>query len=78
MELAMRQERGFTREQIMEKQVLADSEQEGAIVADVPPDTPKELVKRMKNAISTNIGLCEIRMNLFLWGLFRVGRQKEN
>ena len=78
MELAMRQGRGFTREQIMEKQLLANREEEAAVAAARTSGAPKELVKRMKNAISTNIGLYEIRMNLFLWGLFRMGRQKEN
>ena len=62
----------------MEKQILADGEQQSAVVADRPLIMPRGLVKRMKNAISTNIGLYEIRMNLFLWGLFRMGRQKEN
>ncbi|MHC4167183.1 MAG: hypothetical protein ACYSWQ_09530 [Planctomycetota bacterium] len=62
----------------MEKQLLANREQESAIAADRPLIMAQGLVKRMKNAISTNIGLYEIRMNLFLWGLFRMGRQKEN
>ena len=78
MELATQQGRGFAREQIMEKQLLANRENKRAMAADRSPGAPKELVKRMKNAISTNIGLYEIRMNLFLWGLFRMGRQKEN
>ncbi len=62
----------------MEKQVIANGEQENTIVPDKPLIMPQGLVKRMKNAISTNVGLYEIRMNLFLWGLFRIGRQKEN
>ena len=62
----------------MEKQVLANREGKSAVAADRAASTPKELVKRMRNAISTNIGLYEIRMNLFLWGLFRTGKQKEN
>ncbi|MHC4353964.1 MAG: hypothetical protein ACYS0H_14745 [Planctomycetota bacterium] len=62
----------------MEKQLLANREQQSVFVADKPAGTPREFVRRMKNAISTNIGLYEIRMNLFLWGLFRMGRQKEN
>ncbi len=62
----------------MEKQVIANREQVSEIVADKPPIMPQGLVKRMKDTISTNIGLYEIRMNLFLWGLFRMGRQKEN
>ena len=62
----------------MEKQVLANREGKSAVAADRTASTPKELVKRMRNAISTNIGLYEIRMNLFLWGLFRMGKQKEN
>ena len=78
MELAMQQGRGFAREQIMEKQLLANREDKGAVAADRKPGAPKELVKRMKSAISTNIGLYEIRMNLLLWGLVRMGRQKEN
>ena len=78
MELAMQQGRGFAREQTMEKQLLANREDKGAVAADRKSGAPKELVRRMKNAISTNIGLYEIRMNLFLWGLFRMGRQKEN
>ena len=59
----------------MADQILANREEKGALTADRIPDTPKELVKRMRDAISTNIGLYEIHMNLFLWGLFR---QKEN
>jgi hypothetical protein len=46
------------------------------------PDRPlirqRGPVERMKNAISTSIGLYEIRMNLFLWELFRPARQKGN
>jgi len=62
----------------MADQILANREEKGALTADRTPGTPKEFVNRVKNAISTNIGLCEIRMNLFLWGLFRMRRQKEN
>jgi hypothetical protein len=64
MELAMQQGRGFAREQIMEKQLLANREDKGAVAAFRKPGAPKELVKRMKSAISTNIDL--------------YGRQKEN
>ena len=78
MELAIQQGRGFIREQVMEKRLLANRENKGDVAADSKPGAPKELVKRMRNAISTNIGLYEIRMNLFLWGLFRMGRQKGN
>ena len=78
MELATQQGRGFAREQIMEKQLLANREDKGDVAADRSSGAPKELVKRVKSAISMNIGLYEIRMNLFLWGLFRMGRQKEN
>ncbi len=62
----------------MGKQVIANREQETTMATDKLLTMPQGLVKRMKNAISTNIGLYEIRMNLFLWGLFRIGRQKEN
>ncbi len=62
----------------MADQMLANKEEAGALATHRIPGAPKELAKRVKNAISTNIGLYEIRMNLFLWGLFRTGRQKEN
>jgi len=62
----------------MADQILANREEAGALTTYRTSGTPKALVKRMKNAISTNIGLYEIRMNLFLWGLFRMGKQKEN
>jgi hypothetical protein len=77
MKLATRQAKGFTREQIMEKQLLGNGEE--AAVAEARTASPsQELVKRVKNAISTNIGLYEIRVNLFLWGLFRATSQKDN
>ena len=62
----------------MADQMVAHREEEDAVAADGTAGTPTELIKRMKDAISTNIGLYEIRINLFLWGLFRMGRQKEN
>lgn len=62
----------------MAKQIPFNIEQENAIAADKPLITQRRLAERMKNAISTNIGLYEIRMNLFLWELFRPARQKEN
>ena len=62
----------------MANQILANRREEGLLIADRTAAAPKTLVERMKDAISTNIGLYEIRMNLFLWGLFRTGRQKEN
>jgi hypothetical protein len=62
----------------MADQMLANKEEAGALATHRTSGTPKELVKRVRNAVSTNIGLYEIRMNLFLWGLFRTGRQKEN
>ena len=62
----------------MADQMVANREEGDTVAADRTAGTPKELLKRMKDAISTNIGLYEIRMNLFLWGLFKMGRQKEN
>jgi len=62
----------------MADQMLANKEEVGALTTYRTSGAPKALVKRVKNVISTNIGLYEIRMNLFLWGLFRTGRQKEN
>ncbi len=62
----------------MEKQVIASRQRETTVATDKPLTMLRGLVGRMKDAISTNIGLYEIRMNLFLWGLFRTGRQKEN
>ena len=59
----------------MAKQIPFNIEQE---TTDKPLISQRGLVERMKNAISTNIGLYEIRMNLFLWDLFRTARQKEN
>ena len=61
----------------MADQMLANKEEVGVLATHRASGTPKAFVKRMKNAISTNIGLYEIRMNLFIWGLFRMGRQKE-
>ena len=78
MELAARRARELIRERNMEKQLFAGREQESAIAADRPLIIPRGLVKRMKNAISINIGLYEIRVNLFLWDLFRMARQREN
>ena len=62
----------------MEKQVTATREQEGAMALDRPLAMPRGLVERLKNTISTNIGLYEIRMNLFIWNLLRMVRQKNN
>ncbi len=53
-------------------------EQEDKIAAGKPLIMQRGLVERMKNAISTSIDLYEIRMNTFLWDLFRTARQKEN
>ena len=61
----------------MEEQLLANGE-EAAVAAARMASSPKDLVKRMKNAISTNIGLYEIRVNLFLWDLFKMARQRDN
>ena len=61
----------------MAKQTPIDSEK-GALVADKTPTTPRAFVKRVRNTISTNIGLYEIRMNLFLWWLFRLSREKKS
>lgn len=58
--------------------MLANNEEKSAVAADRTAGTPKALIQRMKHAVSTNIGLYEIRMNLFLWGLFRADKQKEN
>jgi len=62
----------------MADQMLANKEEVGAAAAVRTADTPKALVKRMTSAISTNIGLYKIRMNLFLWGLFRMDKHEEN
>ena len=62
----------------MEERVLANADGRVAVAAAATAGEPKGLVKRLKATVSTNIGLYEIRMNLFLWGLFRMGRQKEN
>jgi len=78
MESAIWQARELAREQIMEKQVIANTEPQDAIVADKRLTIPQGLARRMKDAISTNIGLYEIRVNLFLWGLFRTTSQKDS
>ncbi|UCF14481.1 MAG: hypothetical protein JSW59_13790 [Phycisphaerales bacterium] len=62
----------------MARQIPFNIEQEDTIAADKPPILQRGVVERMKNAISMSIGLYEIRMNLFLWDLFRMARQKEN
>lgn len=62
----------------MVEQIIANVEREDASVADKTPVMQRVLVKRMTDAISTHIGLCEIRMNLFLWGLFRNDGKKES
>ncbi len=61
----------------MAEQTPIDSEK-GAVVSDKTPITPRRFVKRVRNTISTNIGLYEIRMNLFIWGLFRLSKEKKN
>ena len=78
MEPAIWQVRELAREQIMEKQVIANTEPQDAIVADKRLTIPRGFVRRTKDVISTNIGLYEIRVNLFLWGLFRTTGQKDN
>ena len=62
----------------MEEQVIARTEQQDATVADKRLTIPRGFVRRTKDVISTNIGLYEIRVNLFLWGLFRTTSQKDN
>jgi len=59
----------------MVEQVL-DNEKEEVGMAPDKSGTPIPLFQRLKNAVSTNIGLYEIRLNIFLWSLFRADRQK--
>lgn len=62
----------------MVEQTIANVEHEDAPAADKTSVMPRVLLKRMTDAISTQVGLCEIRMNLFVWGLFNNDRSKGN
>lgn len=61
----------------MAKHISANVEREDVATAN-PLIMPQGYVKRMAEAISIGIGLYEIRVNLFLWDLFRLCKQKMN
>ena len=68
----------ISKEAEMANETLAEVAQKDILTANGALVKPRSLVRHISNVVSTNVGLYEIRINLLLWRLFKMSKQKES